>query len=206
VARPRLASLGGTRQLVLGAAPRLHGSALPPHTRARRCGGAVRPVRGPSCHARLAQGARFWARRSTSHDPRRDGRLENRRSWSVHSRDRDGRAAGDRPGRPHDLRHTRLDTVDVGGRRRSCPARAWLGLDPRALGKRVRNRSSRSDPGLGARVAIDRSACLSHLARQRPLSARRGEARCETCRNRHPLAFERGDGRLAVSARRLTGT
>jgi hypothetical protein len=52
-------------------------------------------------------------------------------------------------------------------------------------------------------VSIHRPACLSDLVRQRPLSAGRGETRCDTCRNRHARRFEAEDGRLETSARRL---
>src|SRR5512132_1274871 len=62
-------------------------------------------------------------------------------------------AATDRPGgRPswaHDLRHTRLDALDLGKGRKSCSARAWLGLDAGALGTGICNRGSRSHSRLG---------------------------------------------------------
>jgi hypothetical protein len=126
--------------------------------------------------------------------------LENRPPRSVHSRDRGGRPAGRWPSRSHDLRHTRLDALELGKCRQSCSARARVGLDTGALGPRICDRSSRSHPGVGARVSIHRAACLSDLVRQRPLSARRGETRCDTYRNRHACRFEAEDGRLETSA------
>src|SRR6266571_233332 len=57
---------------------------------------------------------------------------------------------------------------------------------------------------MGTRVSIHRTACLSDLVRQRPLSASRGETRCDTYRNRHPCTFGAEDSRLETSARRLT--
>src|SRR5216683_1483575 len=59
-----------------------------------------------------------------------------------------------------------------------------MGLDTGALGPRICDRSSRGHPGMGTRVSIHRTACLSDLVRQRPLSASRGETRCDTYRNR----------------------
>src|SRR5438046_9603982 len=79
-----------------------------------------------------------------------------------------------------------------------------MGLDTGALGPWICDRSSRGHPGMGARVSIDRTACLSDLVRQRPLSASRGETRCDTYRNRHPCTFRPEDSRLETSARRLT--
>jgi hypothetical protein len=84
------------------------------------------------------------------------------------------------------------------------PARAWMGLDAGPLGPRICDRSSRGHPGMGTRVSIHRTACLSDLVRQRPLSAGRGETRGDTYRNRHPCAFGAENGRLETSARRLT--
>jgi hypothetical protein len=144
----RLASRRGSRHLVLGAPP-LHGQALPPHTNSAGCGGFVRPVRGRGGYACLGQGARLSARGSASHGRRRARWLDNRRARSVRSRDRGDRPAGGRPSRSHDLRHTRLDALDLDERRKSCSARARLGLDTRALGPRICDRSSRSHPGLG---------------------------------------------------------
>jgi hypothetical protein len=129
--------------------------------------------------------------------------LENRRARSVHSRDRGGRPARGRPSRSHDLRHTRMDALELGKCRKSCSARAWLGLDTGALGPRICDRSGRSDPGLGTRLAVHRPACLPDLVGQRPLSARRGETRCDTYRNRQARRFEAEDGRLETSARHL---
>jgi len=79
-----------------------------------------------------------------------------------------------------------------------------MGLDTGALGPRICDRSSRGHPGMGTRVSIHRTACLSDLVRQRPLSASRGETRCDTYRNRHPCTFGAEDSRLETSARRLT--
>src|SRR5438034_8199963 len=79
-----------------------------------------------------------------------------------------------------------------------------MGLDTGALGPWIRDRSSRGHPGMGTRVSIHRTACLSDLVRQRPLSASRGETRCDTYRNRHPCTFGAEDSRLETSARRLT--
>jgi hypothetical protein len=79
-----------------------------------------------------------------------------------------------------------------------------MGLDTGALGPRICDRSSRGHPGMGTRVSIHKSACLSDLVRQRPLSASRGETRCDTYRNRHPCRFGAEDSRLETSARRLT--
>jgi hypothetical protein len=79
-----------------------------------------------------------------------------------------------------------------------------MGLDTGALGPRICDRSSRGHPGMGTRVSIHRTACLSDLVRQRPLSASRGETRCDTYRNRHPCRFGAEDSRLETSAHRLT--
>src|SRR5438067_8160817 len=79
-----------------------------------------------------------------------------------------------------------------------------MGLDTGALGPRICDRSSRGHPGMGTRVSIHRTACVSDLVRQRPLSASRGETRCDTYRNRHPCRFGPEDSRLETSARRLT--
>ena len=79
-----------------------------------------------------------------------------------------------------------------------------MGLDTGPLGPRICDRSSRGNPGMGTRVSIHRTACLSDLVRQRPLSASRGETRGDTYRNRHPCTFGAEDSRLETSARRLT--
>jgi len=79
-----------------------------------------------------------------------------------------------------------------------------MGLDTGALGPRICDRSSCGHPGMGTRVSIHRTACLSDLVRQRPLSASRGETRCDTYRNRHPCTFGAEDSRLETSACRLT--
>jgi hypothetical protein len=79
-----------------------------------------------------------------------------------------------------------------------------MGLDAGPLGPRICDRSSRGHPGMGTRVSIHRTACLSDLVRQRPLSAGRGETRGDTYRNRHPCTFGAEDSRLETSARRLT--
>src|SRR5207253_9372237 len=79
-----------------------------------------------------------------------------------------------------------------------------MGLDAGPLGPRICDRSSRGHPGMGTRVSIHRTACLSDLVRQRPLSASSGETRCDTDRNRHPCTFGAEDSRLETSARRLT--
>jgi hypothetical protein len=79
-----------------------------------------------------------------------------------------------------------------------------MGLDTGALGPRICDRSSRRHPGMGARVSIDRTACLSDLVRQCPLSASRGETRCDTYRNRHPCRCGAEHSHLETSARRLT--
>src|SRR5438105_8373220 len=79
-----------------------------------------------------------------------------------------------------------------------------MGLDTGALGPRICDRSSRRHPGMGTRVSLHRTACLSDLVRQRPLSASRGETRCDTYRNRHPCTFGAEDSRLETSACRLT--
>ena len=79
-----------------------------------------------------------------------------------------------------------------------------MGLDAGPLGPRICDRSSRGHPGMGTRVSIHRTACLSDLVRQRPLSASRGETRGDTYRNRHPCTFGAEDSRLETSARRLT--
>ena len=101
-------------------------------------------------YAGLGKRARLSGRGGPSDDRRRDDRrLENRRAWSVHSRDRGTRPAGGRPSWAHDLRHTRLDALDLGKGRKSCSARAWLGLDAGALGTRIRDRGSRSHSRLG---------------------------------------------------------
>ncbi len=79
-----------------------------------------------------------------------------------------------------------------------------MGLDTGALGPRICDRSSRRHPGMGTRVSIHQTDRLSDLVRQRPLSASRGETRCDTYRNRHPRRFGAEDSRLETSARRLT--
>ena len=56
---------------------------------------------------------------------------------------------------------------------------------------------------LGARAPKRRSACLSDLARQRPLPTRRGKTRRNTNRNRHARTFEADDDRLDTSGHRL---
>jgi hypothetical protein len=116
--------------------------------------------RTPRLWAWLGQRPRLSARAGTWHDRRRDRRLENRWAWSVHSRDRSGRPAGGRPSRSHDFRHTRLDALELGKCRKSCSARAWLGLDTGALGPRICDRSSRSHPGTG-HMSVDPSTGLS---------------------------------------------
>ena len=73
----------------------------------------------------------------------------------------------------------------MGKGRKSCSARAWLGLDAGALGTWICDR-------------------LSDLARQRPLPTRRGKTRCDAEGNRHARTFEADDGRLEISAHRLT--
>src|SRR5438034_7065979 len=79
-----------------------------------------------------------------------------------------------------------------------------MGLDTGALGPWIRDRSSRGHPGMGTRVSIHRTACLSDLVRQRPLSTSRGETRRDIYRNRHPCTFGAEDSCLETSARRLT--
>lgn len=79
-----------------------------------------------------------------------------------------------------------------------------MGVDTGALGPWICDRSSRDHPGMGARVSVDRTTCLSDLVRQCPLSARSGETRRDTGRNGHPCAFGATDSRLETSARRLT--
>src|SRR6266545_3166944 len=78
-----------------------------------------------------------------------------------------------------------------------------MGFDTGVLGPWICDRSSRGHPGMGTRVSIHRTACLSDLVRQRPLSASRGETRCDTYRNRHPCTFGAEDSRLETSARCL---
>jgi hypothetical protein len=68
---------------------------------------------------------------------------------AVHFRDGGNRPAGGRSSRPHDLRHARLDGLDLGRRRKSCSARTRVGLDTGALGSRLRDRSSSGNPGMG---------------------------------------------------------
>src|SRR6266566_2319723 len=79
-----------------------------------------------------------------------------------------------------------------------------MGLDTSALGPRICDRSSRGHPAMGTRVSIHRTACLSDLVRQRPLSTSRGETRRDTYRNRHPFTYGAEDSRLETSARLLT--
>src|SRR6266566_223258 len=80
-----------------------------------------------------------------------------------------------------------------------------MGLDTGALGPRICDRSSRGHPAMGTRVSIHRTACLTDLVRQRPVSTSRGETRRDTYRNRHPCTYGAEDSRLETSARLLTG-
>ncbi len=181
----------------------MHGQALPTRADPPRCGGSLRPVHGLRRHAWLGQRARLGTRGSTSHHRRMDRRLGNGPARPIRHRDRGSQPTGRRPGRTHDRRYTRLDALDLGQGRKSQSARARLGPDTGALGPRVCDRSSHGNPGMGARMSIHRPARLSDLVRQRPVSASRGETRCDTYGHRDPSGFGAEEGRLEASPCRL---
>ena len=65
-----------------------------------------------------------------------DRRLASGRVWCVHSRDTGNRPAGGRASWADDLRHARLDALDLGKGWNSRSARAWLGFDAGTVGTR----------------------------------------------------------------------